>query len=127
MNDFMTMEAGPNLDRIVAEKVMGCRVKKRRGAYRYVYDLVVPGSFDRIDYVEPEGAWSACPKYSTEISAAWTVAEKLRMKVGFAGPSVGWKAVVGEPDCLCGLDNGALAKTAPLAICRAALESVKGK
>ena len=46
-------------NRLVAERVVGCHVRQRRGRYRTLYDLIVPGGVDSIDHTTEEGAWSA--------------------------------------------------------------------
>lgn len=134
MSTVDDLKAGRELDRLVGEKVMGCRVKKRRGAYRFVYDLVVPGSFDRVDYVEEAGAWSAMPAYSTDIAMAWKIVEKFGFMVHPTGngphrsPAAYW---VGFPrDGHMGLvgdmenETVACAPTAPHAIALAALKEI---
>lgn len=64
------MTAGPEMDALVAEHVMGCREKRRsnkRGGW--LYDLVVPGDVNCVDFIEPGACWSACPRYSTDPAA----------------------------------------------------------
>lgn len=103
------MEAGPEMDELVAVMIMGYESSKVRNGW------VELGNF------------ATYPKrYSTDIAAAWEVVEKVREK--------GWgMAIVNafsqEPDGPgygCHLRNGmkthtGYAETAPLAICRAAL------
>ncbi len=121
------VEAGPELDALVAEKVMGCRVVHCRDG---TYKLRVPGSYDRVDFVTAEGARSACPKYSTDIAAAWEVMEKMA-KEGYK-PCVGmnghcWDATMRVDIATTTEDEWMSANTAPLAICRAALAAVESK
>lgn len=71
---MMTRTAGRELDAEIAEKVMGCHVKRHRSSSGiWLYDLVVPGGVNCIDFVEPDAPWSSCPRYSTDIAAAWQV------------------------------------------------------
>ncbi len=96
--DIDKLEAGPELDALVAEKVMG---------------------------MEPDGPW-APPKYSTDIAAAWEVlmvlVGRIPEPIGIIIDKQGQFFVVkGEQ---CDLEDVASASTAPLAICRAALKAV---
>lgn len=78
MIDIDKLGPGPELDRLVGEKVMGCHVKKwKHPRGNFLYDLVIPGGVNSIDWVEEEGAWSGMPSYSTKISAAWEVLKAL--------------------------------------------------
>lgn len=109
------MKTGRELDALVAEKVMG-----ESSGYTHSRDN---------DFVV------TCSRYSTDISAAWLVVEKLR--------DIGWSvAVCGDNGWGCTFykvhTNGSEyiwatwkeshgpinADTAPLAICLAALEAV---
>jgi hypothetical protein len=71
------------------------------------------------------------PPYSTSISAAWEVVEKT-WELGFYG-EIGQQDIKGTWQTIFiskedrGMYHGALAPTAPLAICRAALKSVGEK
>jgi len=107
MIDPKTVPAGPELDALIGEKVMGLRPK------------------------------SPLPPYSTDIAAAWTVAEAMIHKDGvyFGCPHFKHKhqnlASLGYPEgteCwYCVINTKLLnkvvvcAETAPLAICRVAL------
>ena len=94
------MEAGRELDALIAEKVMDDMLAGIR----------LDGSpmFDDI------------PHYSTQIANAWLVVEKLRL---FVQPSaLGWHSGLrGDIQ-----ENHRHANTAPLAICLAALKAVEG-
>lgn len=134
MTTASDLPAGRELDALVAEKVMGWTFQTfPEGACPEVrhWHRTSPIPEER----SPEWAASfigACPPFSTDIAAAWTVVEKLR-SLGFgvvidnlpstSGRDVGWTvAVVGisTQDAFAGT-----AHTAPLAICRAALSAVK--
>jgi len=121
--DIDKLEAGPELDALVAARVMGLTVVRDPVSERGVsIGEAGPKGFD-------------LKKYSTEIAAAWEVLEKLRCmlskgKFGWvhvcAGPkNDGWEvqfvqAKFMEPG---EIDFFLQAETAPLAICRAALKA----
>jgi len=77
------------LDRLVAEKIMGIKVVRKASAnpkYPRKYQLVGPhgrpigratGFFGWGWHASSEEAWAQCPRFSSEISAAWTVWERL--------------------------------------------------
>lgn len=122
------LEAGPELDALVAEKVMGW--KWERNATGTVSHLMPPHYVPKLgDELFPH------PKFSTDIAAAWEVVEKLSQHfhlklnspfvtgqpwfAGFTESGVtGWNGVP---------DFTAKGDTAPLAICRAALKAVDGQ
>ncbi len=114
-------EAGPALDALVAQKVMGLHVEWRKGVPMWVgKDL--PGS----PYVLEDGLYGhAVEPYSTDIRCAMEVAEKIHdvqprfvlEAQPFVRPRVWWCS-------LYGIERMA-APTAPLAICRAALAFVQ--
>lgn len=117
------MEAGRELDAQIAEKVMG---------YAMTVVAAIDGESLGLDFETED--WQVLPHYSTNIAAAWPIAEKLHLSVMRAGDE--WAAAVldGEPHAEegeyhggyvdCGLHDVAYAPTAPLAICRAALLAV---
>lgn len=139
------MEAGPEMDRLVAEKVMGWR--DMSWAERYPNDAEDTGFMPRQwygplpdgrlvglynvsehDHDSPNSLW----RPSVNIAHAWELMEKVR--------NDGWHVVVVTCDgCEPGSDGpwavdivrrnqGAIAvhaNTAPLAICRAALMALK--
>ena len=103
--DFRQMDAGPEMDELVAERVMG---SPRPG----------PG-FVR---------WAPVPRYSTDIAAAWQVVERLRGQHWW--PAVLTQNNVAFPwscEAIPPLDNSpggmvwGYGTTAPQAICRCAL------
>ena len=70
---------GRELDRAVAEKVMGCYEKERtRFRRRTVYDLVIPGGTDAISFFAPGACWAAVPHYSTCPRDDYSVLVKVR-------------------------------------------------
>jgi hypothetical protein len=78
------------------------------------------------NHYAPEGWWGDGPNgecyldrsYSTDIAAAWELAEKYR----HGGFGVGWSESWGMPYCMMD-DAYEYAETAPLAICRAFLKA----
>lgn len=128
-------EAGRDLDVLVAEKVMGYRTEVRRAVW-WGY-----GDWHSSDY--PDQTNSRCipvdnvkgwlPEYSTDIEAAWAVIEKLG-----EGDFLLWQAgalvSLGGPSELtawCQFSKGlgstsyrGEGRTAPHAICLAALKAV---
>lgn len=132
-----TRPAGRELDALVAEKVMGCRVQhwsgyNSPGTYRCGCGVVCAyphGVKDREGQLDGDLAY-----YSTDIAAAWEVVEKLRERGlhldinnrqacdGVDDMGGAWWAEFASADYAVG--GQAFADTAPLAICRAALAAV---
>jgi hypothetical protein len=144
----LAMEAGPEMDALVAERVMGWerggKNDHARPAHReskdfpgtILNDFDSKGPHDYLTSLGPAGRVYFCgcpssadlPAYSTSIADAWEVVEKLREWHGFdfmvwgrAG-STDWEAGWFEMD-YDGPErrSAADAGTVPLAICRAAL------
>lgn len=115
--DIDKIEAGQELDALVAEKVMGLKVRGNK--YVEMGDSEIPPIALDI------------PRYSTDMAAAWQVVEKIKATSSrgyvldfFRGVwTVGLRACgdAGEPE-LYDHDAGR-AEEAPVAICRAALKS----
>lgn len=113
------MQAGPELDALIATEVMGLIVHPRNTG------LWVPqGPADGIADHTPKiiGGWLP----STNIAHAMEVVEKMRLQLVPCVDEPHW--FVCEGDCV---DHGksrfgTIADTAPLAICRAALKAVRG-
>jgi hypothetical protein len=121
------MVAGPDLDALVAEKVMGWRKVPRR----VINDRDLgPGWWHptKGDPESPNPGASAFPppSYTTDIAAAWDVVETLNKKgiylwaVGQEDSFPGWSADFGRNHQSAHVAWG---ETAPLAICRAALKA----
>lgn len=131
-SDWRDMEPGPELDRLVAERVMGWdslthTVVSLRGRQEWWGYRPAPRGRPR--------KWARVPAYSRKIADAMVVADELRARCNErASPvqavSVGtdaagnWSALVwlDESDRLAGVGE---ARSAPLAICRAALDFVE--
>lgn len=114
------MKPGRELDALVAEKVMGW-VK-----ISFVGEETAGGRKGfGLNPKHHRGPRTCIPAYSTDIAEAWAVLEKFpdvqRLEKRWPGEEPpGWW-------CEVGVDNGsssAIADTAPLAICLAALEAV---
>jgi len=103
-------KAGRELDRAIAEKVMGRKV-----------------TWDAPDVLLPGPPDNDAPNYSTSIDAAWEVVEKLRPEFDVVlecvtsefNCHINKPGRVGTPD-----HNHVRADTAPMAICLAALKAV---
>ncbi len=120
--NYDEMPAGYDIDRLVAEKVMGWRTEETSAT----------GDGDcRVLQVYPNGKWrgsSFVP--SRYIAHAWEVVEKMPPTRGPRADSFaimrtgeGWTAGYHDGESF---DNDcASADTAPLAICRAALKAVQ--
>lgn len=93
------MEAGRELDALIAEKIMG-------------QDYSLNSLEGSLVLKDP-------PHYSTNIAAAWEVVEKLGPDWDLISMEQGWIASVGSSE-------RARAETAPLAICLAALKAMRG-
>ncbi len=134
-DEIMKLEAGRELDALVAEKVMG---------YTPVKVTEYPAYDDNRNWVDigdyviyPEGV-AFCTRvkdYSTDISAAWQVMEKIEsldnvQGVGLRGGEYYWKQYSLRWNFWVN-NNGmypevdVYGETAPLAICRAALMAVQ--
>ena len=111
----MDLPAGRALDKLVAETVMG-----------QVWQGGSPVS-------NCDGQWPWPPPYSTDISAAWKVVEHLLKENWFFDLAIRqnpltWRCVLIHDPSDLGPRPAATAdecETAPLAICRAALASIK--
>ena len=115
------MNAGRDLDALVAEQVFGCKIKHDTG-FNFVQQKRLPTM-----YCQSAGHEHVnFPMYSTSISAAWEVVEKLMPRdivLAFNQTAKKWYLRYG--DCHRNIKtDGPLANTAPLAICLAALKAV---
>lgn len=135
MTDYSTMPAGPEIDRLVAEKVMGWRWA---GHYWSCGDGTA---------VLPEAGfagappWSTAPRFSTDIAQAWKVVERMHelgftdfaaLPMGTPGSADAWTAAAMPKEAtMVWWETVAPDKwrgdadTAPLAISRAALAIVE--
>lgn len=107
MDEIMKLEAGRKLDALVAEKVMGFS-----DVHEHIY------SSGEKQWVH--GDFRSLPRFSTDISDAWKVVEKFiegefPIDCELHTTVMGWYCDLG--------DGSANAETAPLAICRAALNN----
>lgn len=108
--------AGPRLNRWVGEYVMGCREEQSDDD---LYDLIILGGVNQVDFCEPGACWSAVPKYSENIASAWQVVEKM-LASGWGG--FGWDGFEKGQKWLVGFGHTKIeAETMPLAISKASL------
>jgi Phage ABA sandwich domain len=107
-----SIEAGEELDKLIAERVFGLTVERRGEFYRY-YNEALREEFG--------GRWtSPVLHYSTDIADAWAIVEKLKavsVSKRFDGTWQCW-----HWDKVHHVGRG---PTAPLAICRAALAALE--
>jgi hypothetical protein len=128
----LSMDAGRELDMLVAEKVMGCQWR-RFGNLGEV--LSPPNSLHSwADTHRGERRPTfMLPAYSTDIAAAWEVVEaagpfvKLTHGIALDGQTQGWlwECLLYRKDEVSPRQAFAHGVTAPLAICRAALAAVE--
>ena len=123
----MTPKVGRELDALVAEKVMGQKVKSAAelgGLYSVEGDFFV----NPPDRSEPVYAHTLpLPHYSTDIAAAWEVVEKLRvegLRLRLVEYTDGFYAAFGAMAIDTAPWQASQVETAPLAICLAALKAV---
>lgn len=118
------LEAGRELDALVAEKVMGWRwvhhmdrtfIQSPEQVARYKLEYLLP--IGSVRDITP--AHAGLLKYSTSISAAWEIVTKLKIGLLPNTCDDNWGAFV-VPLTPEGYSYG---NTAPLAICRAALKA----
>lgn len=110
------MEAGRELDALVAEKVMGWKRELTPSGCLWF-------SFSGHPLANAIKG-PDCPPYSIDIAAAWEMIPHLpQLQLWYNGPNAAekWHCVVYPKD---GRSKGAVADTAPLAICLAALKAV---
>jgi hypothetical protein len=119
----LAMEAGREMDKLVAEKVMGWSGFCCYAAEEDLWGVPPDGKGEGLELNVP------IPDYSWDIVAAWRVVERL---AEIEGPvSVCWGIYGDEGNrasvmTMFGFGPGVVASTAPLAICRAALIAVMG-
>lgn len=121
------MKPGPELDALIAEKVMGLKLHIHR--YYGLSGKLEPSG----PYLEPQdwgGSVPTRPKpYSTDIAAAWRVVERLRELgwiVDLFDEGRGWSVSFERDRTISSANNQADALTAPHAICLAAMKAFGG-
>jgi hypothetical protein len=137
--DIREMPAGPEMDALVAELVMGWRPYENGRQY---CDLScgLPADRDVDDFIHYSCSYEIPDDWSpsTDIAAAWLVIDKMRAAgwwwklESFGGPTGGWSVVYEA--WTDHMDNPELtrriiwrAETVPLSICRAALLTTVGE
>ncbi len=120
------MDTGRELDARIAETVFGYTPD-----YEFA-DLHVPPAPHVKELRDQYDEWGILPAYSTDIAAAWLVVEELRARGIWLEELSGryetsYRAGFSWRDPERGVRyQQAMADTAPLAICRAALEALHG-
>lgn len=119
------MEAGRELDALIAEKVMGwTNVAERRNTFTRPGALI-PSDWRGWSGDTPNGEREQLiPPYSTDIAAAWQVVERFSAKwidIVYRPDAGWWVTIDGRGH---GNAGGAIEKTLPLAICLAALKAL---
>jgi len=127
--EILAMKPGRELDALVGEYVFGFkRVKTPPDYYgkNGGTDVLVPRNLPEFYNYPPIGEiqlWYMCRHWSTDISAAWEVVEKMREKGShFFVRDTGNNEVLVQFSYLYG--RGYIAKTAPEAICKSSLLAV---
>lgn len=116
-SDVMNMQAGPELDALVAEKVMGWKLHKEGRAWKWWDIPLISPHHEQYDGHDDQ------PPYSTDPAAAWEVVEKMRER---------WSVYVNALDdprecgCVVGKtwrepEAAAIGPTMPVAVCRCAV------
>lgn len=125
-DEILQMEAGREIDALVAELVMGW-TKVRKASTWESAAMIYSGTFVYTIGVTPDQKTNdVIPYHSTDIAAAWQVVEKMRL-VGVSmwiGPHLDNEWAVQIKPSINNYHEFVRADTAPLAICRAALLAV---
>lgn len=122
VNGEDAMNPGPELDRLIAEKVMGWVESGRCWSGEDEAFLYYVNTPDLVDSGELANAWAP----SVDIECAWRVAEKLRFCVVPLEVYDSEAASESHGAWAAGVDGqSVIADTAPLAICLAALKVVE--
>lgn len=117
------MNPGPELDALVAEKVMGCKVKNNRCGCSFPVKTDYYGTPIGVPpHASNSPIWTL-KEYSTSIEAAWEVFTKFKSDEDWAVGRYGDKWCVMPTDDETG-EFRVFGKTAPHAICLAALKAV---
>lgn len=125
------MNAGREMDALVAEKVMGLEHREwvPYGAPEGWYPRTAPRLNARDDEgnaIDADGYSSELPFYSTSIADAWQVVEKLAERHVISVACIinrKWRCEIVQAHSMPQQPSAAFADTAPLAICKAALKA----
>lgn len=126
MTNYADMPAGPEMDRLVAEKVMGWAIKR----HYQPEGMIFHAREDDAIFVDGKMKWWANAwSPSTNIAHAWGVVEKMRQlswkafQLSSHDEGQRWGAIFMSG----GMEARKVADTAPLAICRASLIAMESK
>lgn len=122
--DLYELKPGYKTNRLVCEAV-GCHEEQdERGRY----SLIVPGGFNRIDFVVEGDCWGDSPRCSTDLNAAFWAAERVNLfgchERFLSGRQI-WKWSDGKSSCANDPPTIILvleAETPALVICKAILK-----
>lgn len=131
MSHINEMEAGPELDVLVAEQVMGWTYRSDNPVNMECPEVAEPGWWHSPEWQDGDWECASClfkyqsdvmPRYSSDIAAAWKVLEKLvEMKKGACVHGYSADEWACSYSKRVGVVQFIQADTAQLAICRAAL------
>ncbi len=124
--NYDEMPSGAELDRLIAEKVMGWKINGPDLFGTTVFDDGKCGRFDRVGSAHGLPVWPAGDQFSpsTNIAHAWEVMEKMRSIGNYMiveDCAADWDAYIPTRTNL--VRSFGRGHTAPLAICRAALKA----
>lgn len=128
-DEIMSMEPGRELDCLVAEKVMGYKVSfwSLHLAEDGSKEELIPNNLGdcALQVMYKDNIWQCIPSYSTDISAAWEVRQRIHDTIG--GTKI--ISVCDDFPEECQIWDGmkyisVRANTVPEAICKAALLAV---
>lgn len=124
-DEILKMEAGRDLDELIAEKVMGLSPCVFRMTGQISASTLWNCKHDDCRNCYPKNKDAPMKSYSTDISAAWQVVEKMNCWMDLIHQTDGNYVVafVTKEDQVYQVRK----KTAPFAICRAALLAVMDK
>lgn len=125
-DEILNMPAGREMDVLIAEDIMGLKLWYGDPTGFNITENI---TYWQTEYVDNDGEYCVtCPRYSTNISAAWEVMERLKIITKVAGTNtIRIYPTLGIGVNIMGLnepEEWIVADTASLAICRAALLTV---
>lgn len=122
MPGYDTMEAGREMDCLIAEKIFG-KVKCQGESHLPGHRMFNDGRFCYADPTSPDQG-AEVSLYSSDISAAWEVVEEMGAFCFRRWQDGTFEAGFGHQDRDDCWEFMAQAPTAPLTICRAALKAI---
>lgn len=130
-DEVLSMPAGSEMDALIAEKVMGMELARPLGEHFVSHDMAIDAGDMMLEGQSMGVEWEYMqpPPFSSDISAAWKVVEKMRelydVVIDLDSDLVSCKLLnYVESGDYRTLVVEQIYKSAPLAICRAALLAV---